>query len=323
MRLKPEPCEIEIFKYMEMPWVETLAGSSESLAELFPSASNGGRPGFGEERPGAGSGARASVTESLGPLHGKAANGMGRAETSPRKSDGHREEDLIHLAALENHKAEERGRIQGMEVGLATGRDEAAKGLEVERTRLYAQAAQLAASFAEERDRYFHQLERETVQLAMAIAARILRREAQMDPLLLTGAVRVTLGQLAQSTSVRLLVPAQDQPLWEEALARMPGLALHPQVIGKPGMELGECRMETELGSADLGLWPQLKEIERGFFDRVGERNPEMRESAVSGWEASEAAPSRRVAINPANRETMDATPHTNTAERVAVLEEA
>ena len=26
--------------------------------------------------------------------------------------------------------------------------------------------------------------------------------------------------------------------------------------------------METELGSADLGLWPQLKTIEKGFFDR-------------------------------------------------------
>ncbi len=35
------------------------------------------------------------------------------------------------------------------------------------------------------------------MKLALAVAARILRREAQMDPLLLTGAVRVALGQLA------------------------------------------------------------------------------------------------------------------------------
>jgi len=26
--------------------------------------------------------------------------------------------------------------------------------------------------------------------------------------------------------------------------------------------------METSLGSADLGLWPQLKAVERGFFER-------------------------------------------------------
>ena len=46
-------------------------------------------------------------------------------------------------------------------------------------------------------------------------------------------------------------------------------------------MELGECRMETELGSADLGLWPQLKEIERGFFDRMGGREANVKQSSL------------------------------------------
>jgi hypothetical protein len=65
-------------------------------------------------------------------------------------------------------------------------------------------------------------------------------------------------------------------------------------------MELGDCRMETELGSADLGLWPQLKEIERGFFDRVGEPNREMHASARSGWEAVETATPRHVSTSSA-----------------------
>jgi flagellar assembly protein FliH len=78
----------------------------------------------------------------------------------------------------------------------------------------------------------------------------------------------VALGQLAATTSVRLRVPAPDQPLWEEALARMPGLAIRPVVMGDTAMELGDCRMETDLGVADLGLWSQLKAIEKGFFDR-------------------------------------------------------
>ena len=61
-----------------------------------------------------------------------------------------------------------------------------------------------------ERDRYFEAVEHEVVKLALAVAARILRREAQMDPLLLTGAVRVALGQLSASTQVRSRVPAAD-----------------------------------------------------------------------------------------------------------------
>jgi flagellar biosynthesis/type III secretory pathway protein FliH len=40
-----------------------------------------------------------------------------------------------------------------------------------------------------------------------------------------------------------------------------------PAVIAGDGMHLGDCVMETELGSVDLGVRAQLGEIERGFFD--------------------------------------------------------
>jgi hypothetical protein len=39
-------------------------------------------------------------------------------------------------------------------------------------------------------------------------------------------------------------------------------------------MRLGDCVIETELGSVDLGIRAQLGEIERGFFDRAGGRSP-------------------------------------------------
>ena len=68
------------------------------------------------------------------------------------------------------------------------------------------------------------------MKLALAVAARILRREAQMDPLLLTGAVRVALGQLAGSSEVRLRVPAAEPDLWNETIALVPNLAMKPAV---------------------------------------------------------------------------------------------
>jgi flagellar biosynthesis/type III secretory pathway protein FliH len=201
------------------------------------------------------------------------------------------EQELAALLSAESMKAEERGRSLGMNMGLAAAREESSRELEAERGRLHAQAASLVTSFHEEKEHYLHQLEQESVRLALAIAARILRREAQMDPLLLTGAVRVALGQLANSTSVRIHVPAQDKEMWIEALALIPGLALKPTVVGEAQMELGDCRMETELGSADLGLWSQLKEIERGFFDRVGERNGKGDASIHAGQAAHVEAP--------------------------------
>ena len=132
------------------------------------------------------------------------------------------------------------------------------------------QAAGLLENFTQERDQYLQKVEREVVKLARAVAARILRREAQMDPLLLTGAVRVALGQLSQTTQVRLRVPPAEFALWTEAIALIPNMADKPVVIAGEGMRLGDCVMETELGSVDLGIRSQLGEIERGFFDRAG-----------------------------------------------------
>ena len=183
-------------------------------------------------------------------------------------------EELLRTA-FEERLSEERRRVfeaareQGRQEGRASEREAAAgalAGAERERVR---KSAELAGDFARERDRYLQAVEREVVELALAVAARILRREAQMDPLLLTGAVRVALGQLASSTKVRLLVPAGELDLWNEAIRALPGLTLRPEVATGEGMRLGDCAIETEAGSIDLGIRAQLGEIERGFFDRA------------------------------------------------------
>jgi flagellar assembly protein FliH len=129
------------------------------------------------------------------------------------------------------------------------------------------QIARLIDQFAQGGDRYLRAVEKEVVKLALAVAARILRREAQMDPLLLTGAVRVALGQLSGLTEARVRVPAGELDLWKDALSLLPNLAIRPQVLPGEGMLLGDCVIETALGSVDLGIRSQLGEIERGFFD--------------------------------------------------------
>jgi flagellar assembly protein FliH len=175
-------------------------------------------------------------------------------------------------ADFERRLAEETRRA--FEAGREKGRQEererlAAAQVESERGRLR-QSAQLIASFEEAQERYLHAVEEEVVRLALAVSARILRREAQMDPLLLTGAVRVALGQLSASTQVRLRVPLGELELWTEAIALLPKRALKLTVEAGEGMRLGDCMIETELGSVDLGIRAQLGEIERGFFDRAG-----------------------------------------------------
>ncbi len=174
--------------------------------------------------------------------------------------------------AEEVRRSFEAGRERGGQEGRAAEREAQAAAAIAQNDVRRVEAARMVERFTEERDRYFEAVEPEVVKLALAVAARILRREAQMDPLLLTGAVRVALGQLSASTEVRLRVPASERGLWEETIAHLPRLAVKPAVLAGEGMRLGECVIETALGSVDLGVRTQLGEIERGFFDRAGQR---------------------------------------------------
>jgi flagellar assembly protein FliH len=161
----------------------------------------------------------------------------------------------------------EKGWQQGIFEGRRMEREAHADAQSAAVKMFHEQAAALASEFAREREQFAQRMEHEIVRLALAIAARILRRETQMDPLLLTGAVRVALGQLSKSTRVRLRVPPSDLELWSETVTHMPNLAVRPEVLSCEGMRSGECVVETEIGSLDLGVRAQLGEIERGFFD--------------------------------------------------------
>jgi flagellar assembly protein FliH len=128
------------------------------------------------------------------------------------------------------------------------------------------------ASFRAARDDYFAAVEQEVVKLALAIAARILNREASLDPLLLAGAVHVALGQLGETTGVRLRCPVEQVEGWRDRLRRLPSLPFEPEVVGDPALLAGDCRIEAHIGTVELGVRAQLEEIERGFFDLLEQR---------------------------------------------------
>lgn len=188
--------------------------------------------------------------------------------------------DLETKLAEETRKAFDAGRERGRLEGRQAEREAMSAAQSNAEGQRAQQIAAVIEKFVQERDRYMEAVEHEVVALSLAVAARILRREAQMDPLLLTGAVRVALGQLAGSTQVRLRVPPAELDLWVEAMALLPNLSVKPTVVPGDGMLLGDCVIETELGSVDLGIRSQLGEIERGFFDRSGVRKAEPDDSA-------------------------------------------
>jgi flagellar assembly protein FliH len=125
--------------------------------------------------------------------------------------------------------------------------------------------------FGRERARYFVEVEEEVVRLALAIAARVLHREAKLDPLLLSAAVRVALEKVAEDSTTVLRVPVTEVEQWRGiflAQASEPSV----QVVGDERLGEGECVLDTNVGKVELGVSAQLSEIERGFFDLLQKR---------------------------------------------------
>lgn len=156
--------------------------------------------------------------------------------------------------------------------GSREGSQSAEAALQEERKRLQQQVADALQNFLQERDRYFHSVEREVVRLALAIAARVLHREAQMDPLLLSGAVRVVLDQLVDTSETNLRVAPTQLEAWGQFFLQQGTHRLQPKIVADISLEDGDCVLETRLGTVELGVSAQLEEIEKGFFDLLQHR---------------------------------------------------
>ena len=167
-----------------------------------------------------------------------------------------------------NQQAEQLGYAKG----FADGEERSRAGFEKKLSDLRASLAETIRQFGEQRENYFQSVESEVVQLALSIARKILHREAQIDPLLLTGIVRVALDGLNEGTQVRLLANPQEVPFWRSYFDDETQIGRKPEIIGDVSLESGCCVLETELGSTRISLETQMKEIEQGFLDLLEHR---------------------------------------------------
>jgi flagellar assembly protein FliH len=213
----------------------------------------------------------------LFPSHADGLFGMQDAtEATDRQSEP--ETDWLQtVAELEKRLTEEQfAAAQAVATAQEQGRREGRQAMEgqvaVEQQRLQAQLLQTLDEFRLERQNYFHHVEGEVVRLALAIAARVLHREAQLDPLLLAGAVRVVLDKLGDSPNVVMRVPPPEVVRWKEFFRSTGNARIQPGILEDPSLSPGECVLATQLGVIELGVRAQLEEIEKGFFDLLDRR---------------------------------------------------
>ncbi len=138
-----------------------------------------------------------------------------------------------------------------------------------------AAVAEALKAFEAQRSEYFARVEAEVVQLALAIAAKILHREAQADPMLVAALVKMTIDKMREGSSVTVRVAHGRGTSWRQYFATHASGA-KVEVIEDTALTEQDCQLETELGVANFGLDAQLKEVEQGFLDLLALR-PENR----------------------------------------------
>jgi flagellar assembly protein FliH len=151
-----------------------------------------------------------------------------------------------------------------LQEGARRGREEASAEIQPVIQRLTSSAVDLSNL----RDRVRRQAETDLVKLALAIAKRVMHRELAIDPDAMQGIVRTALDRLQNREVDRLRVHPSHvgsvRTCLEEA-GRAPAM----EVVGDPSLYCGAAIFETSLGELDASVDSQLREIERGFADKL------------------------------------------------------
>jgi flagellar assembly protein FliH len=166
---------------------------------------------------------------------------------------------------------------QWRELGKKEGLAESRARFEEQLAKERAPVAKAVADFSLERAAYYQKIEAEAVGLALSIARKILHREAQVDPLLLMGVVKIALEKIENATEVALLVNPQRGADWRRFFVSStdPGSRDPrnvPEIVEDPAMPAERCVLRTSMGTAEFGVELQLKEIENGLMDLLAAR---------------------------------------------------
>jgi flagellar assembly protein FliH len=118
------------------------------------------------------------------------------------------------------------------------------------------------------RARLRHEAEGDVVQLALAIAKRVIRREMAADPDALRGLVVAALEKLQGQEISRVKVHPSHLTIVKSCLQQaLSGGVV--EVLPDSSREVGSVIFETTRGNLDASVDSQLQEIERGLTDRL------------------------------------------------------
>ncbi len=145
--------------------------------------------------------------------------------------------------------------MKGYAQGERAGAEAAARRGDATLRRLAQTVEELAGLRAE----LIQKTERQVVELALAIAGRVLRREVTIDRELLIAMARVALERLGENTSATIRLNPDDYAfIGAKAQAGDSSLV---RVVADPLVSTGGCLVQSDFGLIDAGIDAQLGEM--------------------------------------------------------------
>ncbi len=166
-------------------------------------------------------------------------------------------EQHARLAALER-EAFVKGYAQGERAGLEAG----SKRADAVLRRLGETIDELAGL----RRQIIHGSEQQLVQLAIAIARRIVRRELSTDDELLGALARVALERLGEARPATIRLHPEDFARSTAGRTEQ-WAAAHVTVVADPNVARGGCLVETPFGFVDASIDAQFQELASALLD--------------------------------------------------------
>ena len=168
-----------------------------------------------------------------------------------------------HLS-LEFQVEEDAIREQAKADGRAEGLAQAQAEIDTRLRQLDAQSAVLGrtlAALARPLELVDAQVQRQLAELALAIGAQLLRRELKVDPSIVVGIVKETVGLLPAATrDVRILLHPADAALLRAA-APVPESGAVWTLVEDPTLSRGDCRVAAESATVDARLETRLAAV--------------------------------------------------------------
>jgi flagellar assembly protein FliH len=181
-------------------------------------------------------------------------------------TEAQKQSEQLKKQAAEQGKKEgfAQGLAEGIQTGKKTGHDQAVTEHRAKITQVVQSLTTALTDFDKQRQSLSTEAATDVVELALAIARRITKRQADLDPAVLTANISEAMKLVVHADDLRISVhPSQKQTLTEE----LPNLQLawptlaHAELVDDPTLSPGGCVVRSRQGIVDADLDHQLDRV--------------------------------------------------------------